>query len=71
MVDTSRALQRSNDNKIVAGVLAGLADYFDMDPTLLRVIYVVVSVVLAAFPGILVYAILWFLMPETTNSREA
>ena len=42
----------------------GLAEYFRVDPTLLRVIYVVGSIVSAAFPGLLVYLLLWLLIPE-------
>jgi phage shock protein C len=49
---------------MIAGVCGGLAKYFDHDPTLVRVVYVVVSIFSAAFPGILVYCILWFLIPE-------
>ena len=49
---------------MIAGVVAGLAKYFDMDPTLARVLYVVGSIVSAAFPGILVYALLWAIIPE-------
>jgi phage shock protein PspC (stress-responsive transcriptional regulator) len=49
---------------MIAGVVAGLAKYFDMDITLARVLYVVISVVSAAFPGILVYVLLWAIVPE-------
>ncbi len=59
----SKTLYRSASNKIVAGVCAGLADYFNLDPTLVRVAYVLVSVLSAAFPGLLVYIILWVVMP--------
>ena len=59
----SKTLYRSESNKIVAGVCAGLADYFNLDPTLVRVAYVLVSVLSAAFPGLLVYIILWVVMP--------
>lgn len=58
-----RPLRRSPDQKIVAGVLGGIAEYFDRDPALLRLLYVVISVLSAAFPGILVYVILWFVIP--------
>lgn len=64
MADLSRPLRRSRDQKLVAGVVAGLAHYFGVDVTLMRVGYVVVSILSAAFPGILVYLILWFLVPE-------
>lgn len=49
---------------MVAGVVGGLADYFALDPTLARVIYVVGSILSAAFPGILVYILLWVLIPS-------
>ena len=57
-------LRRSRSDRMIAGVVAGLAKYFDMDITLARVLYVVISVVSAAFPGILVYLLLWVIVPE-------
>jgi phage shock protein PspC (stress-responsive transcriptional regulator) len=48
---------------MIAGVCGGLAEWLDWDPTLVRVLYVVASVVSVAFPGILVYAILWLIVP--------
>lgn len=64
MVETDGRLRRSRSDKVIAGVIGGIARYFGMDSTLARVIYVILSVVSAAFPGILVYIILWFIMPE-------
>lgn len=60
-MDTFR---RSRSDRLIAGVCGGLARSFDMDPTLVRVLYVGLSVISAAFPGMLVYAILWFFIPE-------
>jgi len=57
-------LRRSRSDRMIAGVVAGLAKYFDLDPTLARVLYVVASIVSAAFPGILVYIFLWVIVPE-------
>src|SRR6476646_7696094 len=57
-------LRRSRSGRMIAGVVAGLAKYFGMDPTLARVLYVVLSIVSAAFPGILVYLLLWVSIPE-------
>lgn len=57
-------LRRSTSDRMIAGVVGGLARYFSIDPTLARVIFVVVSVLSAAFPGILVYLVLWVLIPE-------
>lgn len=49
---------------MIAGVVGGLAEYLGMDPTLARVLYVVISILSAAFPGILVYLICWMVIPE-------
>jgi phage shock protein C len=62
------ALKRSRRNRMIAGVIGGLAEYFQMDPTLLRVLFVIVSVVSAAFPGVLVYVLLWIIMPEGSDA---
>jgi phage shock protein C len=70
MLQVSRPLRRSRTNRQIAGVVAGLAEYFGIDATLLRVIYVVGSIVSAAFPGILVYIILWLLIPEAEEGEE-
>jgi phage shock protein PspC (stress-responsive transcriptional regulator) len=64
MTDVSRPLRRSRTNRQIAGVVGGLAEYFKVDVTLLRVIYVVGSIASAAFPGVLVYLLLWLLIPE-------
>ena len=62
--DLRRPLRRSRTNRVLAGVIGGLAEYFKVDPTLARVVYVIVSLVLAAFPGALAYLVLWVVMPE-------
>ena len=46
-----RSLRRSRDKRMLAGVLGGLAEYFDIDVTLTRVIFVIVTMVSAAFRG--------------------
>jgi phage shock protein C len=57
-----KRLIRSSDNRIVAGVAAGIAEYLGTDPTLVRVIFVLMG--LLGGHGVLVYGILWFLMPK-------
>jgi phage shock protein PspC (stress-responsive transcriptional regulator) len=57
-----RRLQRSHD-KMIAGVCGGLAEYWGWPATRVRVGYVILSILSAAFPGTLVYLILWFVMP--------
>jgi len=59
-----RKLYKSRTNKMLAGVCGGLAEYINADPTIVRALFVIVSILSAAFPGILVYIILAFIMPE-------
>ncbi len=59
-----RPLRRSRTERMVAGVCGGIAKWLDWDPTLVRVLYVLASILSAAFPGILAYIILWVLIPE-------
>lgn len=56
-------LHRSRHNRLLGGVCGGLAGWLGWDPTLVRILYVVVSILSAAFPGTLVYIILWIFMP--------
>lgn len=55
-------LKRSND-RIIAGVCGGLAEHFGWRASRVRLVYFLVSVLSAAFPGTLVYLVLWFVMP--------
>lgn len=57
-------LSRPIDDRVLAGVVGGIARRFGWSSTLLRVLYVVFSVLSAGFPGILVYLVLWLLIPE-------
>lgn len=61
-----RRLTRSY-NQVIAGVCAGIAEYFGWDIALVRIIYLLVSIFSMAFPGILVYIILWIVMPEKSR----
>ena len=61
---TGKRLTKSTTDRMFAGVCGGIAEYFDVDPTLVRVAYVLFSVFSAAFPGLLVYIILAIIMPE-------
>ena len=62
-----KKLRRSRDH-VIAGVCGGLADWLGWPATRVRIIYVIVSIVSAAFPGILVYLALWCLMPGPEDS---
>ena len=60
-------LKRSN-NKMIAGVCGGIAEWLGWDATIVRVGYVLLSIFSAAFPGILVYIILWVVMPKADST---
>ncbi len=60
----SRPLRRSMVNRQIAGVCGGIGEYLGLDATAVRVAYVLLSIVSAAFPGFLVYIILWAVIPE-------
>ena len=59
-----RKLARSENDKMIAGVCGGFAEYFGWTPWMVRFVYVLASIFSAAFPGIIIYLILWFLMPK-------
>ncbi|MCB0483899.1 MAG: PspC domain-containing protein [Flavobacteriales bacterium] len=62
----NKPLQRS-DNKVIAGVCAGIAEWKDWDPTIVRIIFVVLSFFTTIFPGLIIYLILWIVMPRAQN----
>ncbi len=70
MTEPRQGLMRSQENRVLAGVCGGFAEWLGWDPTLVRILFVVVSLLSAAFPGILVYLALWILMPERDDSIE-
>jgi phage shock protein PspC (stress-responsive transcriptional regulator) len=68
LMDAKKRLTRS-DNKMIAGVCGGIAGYLGWDPTLVRVAYVLLSF-FTFFSGVIVYLILWIVMPaERTDCR--
>ncbi|MFC7522067.1 PspC domain-containing protein [Xanthomonas populi] len=66
-MSTSTSLSRSLNDRIIAGVVGGIARRLGWSSTLLRVLFVIVSIASAAFPGILVYLILWLLIPNQAD----
>ncbi|HNP20078.1 MAG TPA: PspC domain-containing protein [Fulvivirga sp.] len=57
-------LKRSKSNAVIAGVCSGLAKYFGWDAGRVRLVYVLLSILSAGFPGTLVYIVLWVVMPS-------
>jgi phage shock protein C len=56
-------LRRAREDRVVAGVLAGLARHFDLDVSLLRIVYVVATIC-TAFVGVVIYLMAWIVIPE-------
>ena len=65
MIDMkNKKLYRSTNNKMLSGVCAGFADFIGIDPTIVRVIYALVSFFTCGFPGVIVYIMLAIIIPE-------
>ena len=60
----AKRLYRSTTHKMLGGVCAGLADYFDIDISLMRLIFVAVALVTVLFPMLLFYFIAWIVIPS-------
>lgn len=64
LTNNSHELRRVREGALIAGVCGGIARWLGWDPTLTRVLYVVLTVASIGFPGILTYLLLWFIMPR-------
>ena len=60
----SKRLTRPRENRMIAGVCAGLAEYMNLDVSLVRLLFVVIMLVTAVFPMGLFYIIAWIIIPE-------
>lgn len=58
-------LYRSRKNAMIAGVCGGIAEWVGWSPTWVRLLYILISILSVAFPGIIVYIILWMVMPKS------
>ncbi len=67
MNDQPRRLERNPDDKVIAGVASGVADFFGLDPTVVRVIWALT--ILLGGLGLIVYIILWIVVPEGESDR--
>ncbi len=64
-----RKLYRSETDKILGGVAGGLGEYFDIDPNIIRAIFVILAVFGGS--GIVIYLILWVLLPTKSSTKKA
>lgn len=64
-----KKLKRDEEKAVVSGVLAGLAEYFNQDPVLFRVLAIAFLILTGFFPGILLYIAAWIVMPKKDGQR--
>jgi phage shock protein C len=63
----AKKLYRSRKNKVLGGVCGGLGEYFDIDPTIIRIVFVILLLP-GGFPGLIPYVILWIVVPPEPAS---
>ena len=66
-----KRLIRPRGDRKIAGVCAGIAEYFDLDVTLVRVLWPLLTVFSALFPGVIFYIVAWIVMPEEPATQGA
>ena len=64
-------LHRSQNHRMIAGVMGGIAEYLGWSPTMVRLAFVIISCASVAVPGILIYLVLWLLMPNAAAASYA
>jgi len=62
-----KRIYRSKKDRMVGGVCGGMAEYFNTDPVLIRILWVIFSLITAVLTGILAYAICWIIIPENPD----
>ncbi len=65
-----KVLYKSDDNKIIDGVCGGIAEYFEVDPTLIRAGYAFITIVTGGFPGVVGYIVLAIIMPKKSEVKK-
>ena len=63
-MSTGKKLLRSRNDRWLAGICGGIADYFDVDSAMVRLIYLLLTFFSAGFPGLMIYLVLWLVMPK-------
>lgn len=71
MAKMQKRLYRSRTDKKLGGVCSGIGEYFDLDPTLIRVLWVIITVFTGFAPGIIAYILLWIIVPEEPEKIES
>lgn len=67
METTNKRLYRSEDDKVIFGVMGGFGEYLDVDPVFLRVLYILLSIFTGFFPALLAYVLMAIIMPKKSE----
>ena len=62
--DSPKRLKRSRNDRMLAGVCGGIADYMLVDPTIVRLVFALATFFTVVFPGVLIYLIMWIVVPK-------
>lgn len=63
-------LYRSKENKVLFGILGGIGEYYDIDPALIRLAFVFLTLFAGVFPGIIAYFIGIFIVPKRRHEEK-
>ncbi len=66
-----KKLYRSSKQRMIAGICGGLAEYFDMDANIMRLLFVAISLLSVLFPMVIFYIIAWIIVPEEEKSKKS
>ncbi len=64
-----KRLYRSTTDQLVAGICGGIGEYLEIDPNVIRVIWVIITAITGFVPGIVVYILLWIILPQRGQAR--
>lgn len=65
-----KLLYRSEKNKMLAGVCGGIGEYLNIDPTVIRLIFVLLSLLTGIIFGLIIYIVLVFIIPTESEAKE-
>jgi phage shock protein PspC (stress-responsive transcriptional regulator) len=66
-----KKLYRLEKNKLIAGICAGIADAYNLDPTVVRLAAVFLTILTAFWPGVITYLVAWYLLPEKSELTDS
>lgn len=64
-----KRLERDQERAVVAGVLSGMAEYYNQDPVVFRIAAIAFLLLTGVFPGLLVYIVAWFIIPKKDATK--